>query len=148
MCVRNLVSRPKTSSFLCFIETQSSTMVKLAKVRAEVVISRAFSAVTFNRLCCVRARGLLRKVATNRQNKIDLRLRWYGTFYNGKHVSYAVDWWCPRSVACTRDSLIATFFVTVLHVCFQGFRPANENRTIQNGIRARSRCYDGVRATH
>lgn len=42
VCVRNLVSRLQTSSFLCFIETQSSTMVKLAKVRAEFVISRAF----------------------------------------------------------------------------------------------------------
>lgn len=47
VCVRNLVSRLQTSSFLCFIETQSSTMVKLAKVRAECGISRAFSVVTF-----------------------------------------------------------------------------------------------------
>lgn len=31
------------------------------------------------------------------------------------------------------------FFVTVLHVCFQGFRPANENQPIQDGIHARSR---------
>lgn len=58
-------------------------MVKLAKVRAEFVISRAFSVITFNRLCYVRARGLLRKVAANRQNKIDLRLRRYETFYTG-----------------------------------------------------------------
>lgn len=103
VCVRDLVSRLQTSSFLCFIETQSSTMVKLAKVRAEFVILRAFSAVTFNRLCCVRARGLLRKVAANRQNKIDLRLRRYETFYNGKYISYAVVWRCPRGVACMGD---------------------------------------------
>lgn len=39
VCVRNLVKHLQTSSFLCFIGTPCSTMVKLAKVRAEFVIS-------------------------------------------------------------------------------------------------------------
>lgn len=63
VCISNFVNCLQTSSYLCFIETHCSTMVKLAKVRPIYVYFTGLSICVYGRKLCLCTRPFCVEVA-------------------------------------------------------------------------------------